>query len=84
MGFVDKLYYLYRDKLTGDEEDILAIVLDILQEHNREELITIIKDMDDEEVYQMVGGYLVDMLRLKAEKEGLGYHTPDKFNQKYH
>lgn len=76
MKFVDQLYELYKNQLTGDEEDVLIIVSGILSELNREEMLALMQDMGREEIYQMLGTYMVDKLRVKLVEKGAG--VPDE------
>lgn len=75
MKFIDDLYNLYRDHLTGDEEDAVAIVLGVLQEHDEEDLLNLIKEMDEDEVFHMLSMFLVEMMRQKMAAEGVGNTT---------
>ncbi len=70
MRFVDEVYSMYRDQLGDDEEDAVAIVLSILEEQSREDIMQLIESMDDDEVMQMMGVYLVEMLRMRMAQEG--------------
>lgn len=72
MKFVDQLYELYKNKLTGDEEDVMIVVSGILSELTRDEMIALIKDMGKEEIYQMLGTYMVEKLRVKLVEKGAG------------
>lgn len=70
MSFVDEVYDLYRDQLTDDEEDAVTIVLSILEEQSRENMMELIQQMDDDEIMQMLGVYLVEMLKVKMVQDG--------------
>jgi hypothetical protein len=70
MSFVDEVYSLYRDQLNDDEDDAVAIVLSILEEQSREHVLQMIEQMTDDEVVQMVGVYLVEMLKMKMMQDG--------------
>lgn len=70
MSFVDEVYSLYKDHLTEDEEDAVAVVLSILEDQSRENVMKIIAEMPDHEVIQMLGVYLVEMIKLKMAQEG--------------
>jgi hypothetical protein len=70
MSFVDEVYSLYRDQLGDDEEDAVAIVLSILEEQTREHMMQIINQMTDEEIMQMLGVYLVEMIKYKMMQDG--------------
>jgi len=62
---VDEVYSLYRDQLNDDEEDAVAIVLSILEDQSRENVLQLIDEMSDDEIMQMLGVYLVEMLKMK-------------------
>ncbi len=70
MSFVDEVYSLYRDQLNDDEEDAVAIVLSILEEQSREDVMKLITQMSDDEIIQMLGVYLVEMLKMKMVQDG--------------
>ncbi len=70
MRFVDQVYSLYRDQLTDDEEDAVLIVLSILEDQSKENIMELIASMSDDEVLQMMGVYLVEMLKLKMIQDG--------------
>jgi hypothetical protein len=72
MRFVDQLYEYYKDRLTGDEEDVEIVTLSILQELSRNDLITFIKEMDDRELMTMIGLYFIESLKTKMAEEGIG------------
>ena len=60
MKLVDELFDLYRNKLTGDEEDIDMLTFAFLEEMSREDLLGIIHDMEEQELYDLVGLYLIE------------------------
>ncbi|MBA4493625.1 DUF6154 family protein [Paenactinomyces guangxiensis] len=70
MSFVDEVYSLYRDQLNDDEEDAVAIVLSILEEQSRDDVMQLINEMNDDEIIQMMGVYLVEMLKMKMIQDG--------------
>lgn len=72
MSFVDEIYAMYKNRLTGTEEDAVALVLNLLEDHSKSDLLSLIKKMEDEEVYQMVAMYLIEILKLKMAQEGVG------------
>jgi hypothetical protein len=75
MKFIDDLYNLYRDHLTGDEEDAVAIVIGVLQELDQEELLKLANDMNEDELFHMLSLYLIEMMRKKMAQEGVGSTT---------
>jgi len=66
MRFVDELYELYRGHFNGDEEDIVAIVVDILEEQSKADLMKIILAMDDEELFHMLASYMIEVMKRKV------------------
>lgn len=72
MSFVDEIYEMYRNHLTGDEEDAVALVLNLLQEHKKSDILKKVQEMDDYEIFQMFAMYLIEMLKAKMAQEGVG------------
>lgn len=72
MGFVDEIYAMYRNHLTGDEEDAVALVMNLLEEHSSSDIRKKIKEMDDSEILQMFAMYLIEKLKLKMAQDGVG------------
>lgn len=74
MRLIDELFEMYRDKITGDEEDLDMITFAVLENYSRDELIDIIKEMNDYELHYFIRLYLLEMLKgkfaqLQSEKE---------------
>ncbi|MBS4173896.1 DUF6154 family protein [Bacillus sp. FJAT-49736] len=65
MRLVDELFEIYRDKLTGDEEDLDMIALAVVENNNRNELLNIVKEMTDYELHYFVSLYLTETLKEK-------------------
>ncbi|GLB58603.1 DUF6154 family protein [Cytobacillus sp. NCCP-133] len=72
MKLIDELYELYRNKLTGDEEDIDMLAFAFLEEMNREDLLSMIRDMENQELYDLMGLYLIESLKGKFASENYG------------
>jgi ribosomal 50S subunit-associated protein YjgA (DUF615 family) len=70
--FIDEVYNYYKNLLTGDEEDALAIIIGLLEDHGREDLMELVKQMSDDEMYHMVVMYMVEMLRKRMVEDGVG------------
>jgi len=70
MRFVDEVYSLYRDQLNDEEEDPVTLVLSLLEGHTREDIQRLIDEMSEEELFQMMGICLVEMLKMKMAQEG--------------
>ena len=74
MKLIDELYEMYRNKLTGDEEDIDMLAFAFLEEMGREDLLHIIKDKDTQELYDLMGLYLIESLKGKFAQDEYGQH----------
>ncbi len=66
MRFIDELYQLYRGHFNGAEEDIIAIVVGVLDEQEREDLYELIDQMDDEELFHMLATYMIEVMKRKV------------------
>lgn len=77
MKLVDQMYELYKDQLVGDEEDAVIIVSGLLEELGREHFLEMIREMNEYELYEMLGNFLVDKLKVKMAQEGLGTNDGD-------
>lgn len=73
MKIVDELYALYRHKLTGDDEDIDMLAFAFLEEMTREDLLRIIHELDNQELYDLMGLYLIESLKGKFASENFGH-----------
>jgi hypothetical protein len=76
MKLVDELFEFYRDKLTGDEEDIDMLAFAILEEMSRDDILNLINELSTQELYNLVGIYLIESLREKFAQEEYGQHRP--------
>lgn len=65
MKLIDELFEMYRNKLTGDEEDIDMLAFAFLEEMTREDLLHLIYDMDEQELYNLMGLYVIESLKGK-------------------
>lgn len=72
MKLVDELYEMYRDKLTGDDEDIDMLAFAFLEEMKREDLLHLISEMDEQELYNLMGLYLIESLKVKFAQGDYG------------
>lgn len=69
MKLVDELFELYHNKLAADDEDIHMLTLAILEELSYEDLLTIVHDMDEQDLYSMVGLFLIEGIKGKYLQE---------------
>ncbi len=65
MKIIDELYDYYRNKLTGDEEDIDMLTFAFLEEMSREDILTLIEELDNQELYNLMGLYVIESLKGK-------------------
>ena len=72
MKLVDELYEMYLDKLTGDEEDIDMLAFAFLEEMTRDDLIHLISEMEEQELYNLMGLYLIESLKVKFAQRDYG------------
>ena len=72
MKIIDEIYELYRDKLTGDEEDADIIAFSVLEQFEREDLIDLLRDLTDQELRNLVGFYMIENLKAKMARDGIG------------
>ncbi|MFD2446519.1 DUF6154 family protein [Bacillus sp. CGMCC 1.16607] len=82
MKLVDELFELYRDKLTGDEEDIDMLTFAFLEEMEYEDLLHIIQEMEKQELYDLMGVYLIESLKGKFAQEEYGQRRAPIFPQR--
>ena len=69
MRFLDDLYAFYRDQMAVSEEDTMVILVSILQEHNREDLLRLVSEMSEEELRDMLALYLFERIQQKMARE---------------
>lgn len=65
MKLIDDLYNMYRNKLTGDEEDIDMLTFAVLEQLDRKEILELIQEMDDQELTNLMGLYIIESLKGK-------------------
>ncbi|MBS4216724.1 DUF1836 domain-containing protein [Bacillus sp. FJAT-49711] len=74
MRLVDELFAMYRNKITDDEEDLDMITFAVLEHYDRNELMEIVKDMDQHELQYFIRLYLLETLKGKfAQLDGTQY-----------
>ncbi|MGM9932876.1 DUF6154 family protein [Pradoshia sp.] len=78
MNFIDELYQLYRDKLTGDDEDIDVLALAVLEQLDRNDVLQLISELEDRELYNLMGLYLTDSLKRRFANDTFD-QDPSKF-----
>jgi glycosylphosphatidylinositol transamidase (GPIT) subunit GPI8 len=79
MKIVDELFEMYRNKLTGDEEDIDMLAFAFLEEMSQEDLLHLIQEMDKQELYNLMGLYLIESLKGKFAQEEYGQQRTNTY-----
>lgn len=69
MKFVDELYDFYKKKLTADDEDIEILVSSIMQELSKQDMLNILSELNQQELYQITGTYIAYKLREKLVQD---------------
>jgi hypothetical protein len=69
MKTIEEIYQLYKDQLTGDEEDAVIIISSLLSELTRDELYTFIDELSHDELYDMLGSYMIKKLWMRISRE---------------
>lgn len=72
MKLVDELFEFYRDKLSGDDEDIDMLAFAILEEMSYEDLMDVVKGLEKQELYDLIGLYLIEALKGKFANKDYG------------
>lgn len=65
LKLIDELFEHYRTKLTGDDEDIDILVLAVLEQLSKEEILEYIMKMDELELRSFMGVYITETLKEK-------------------
>ncbi|CAM5782611.1 MULTISPECIES: DUF6154 family protein [Brevibacillus] len=66
MRFIDEVYEMYKGHFNGDEEDIVAIIVGILDEQSHQDLIKLVTEMDEEELFHMLATYMIEVMKRKV------------------
>lgn len=75
MKLIDELYNMYRNKLTGDEEDIDMLTFAVLEQLDRKEILDLIQEMDDQELTNLMGLYIIESLKGKFAQSNISART---------
>lgn len=73
MKRIDEMFEMYKNHLTGDEEDLLVIIYGMLEDYTVEDLHQFFRELEEEDKFEMVTLYIYEKLRLKMEREGIGH-----------
>ncbi len=83
---IDELFEMYRTKLTGDEEDIDILAFAVLEQLDRNEILSMINELDEQEIKDLMGLYLIETLKGKFAKEDMTHskHYPYNVQRNFH
>lgn len=77
MKLIDELFEIYRDRLSGDEEDLDMITFAVLEGYDYQDLLGIVKEMNEFELQYFIRLYMLETLKGKfAQVEGNKDHDP--------
>ena len=79
MKLIEELYNMYRDKMTGDEEDIDMLTFAVLEQLDRKEIFELLQEMDDQELTNLMGLYIIETLKGKFAQNSLSDKKPTHF-----
>ncbi|KIL75721.1 DUF6154 family protein [Bacillus badius] len=82
MKLVDELFEMYRGKLQGTEEDLDMITLAVLEQLSQKEILSIIKELNEDELTYFFRLYLFEALKQKFDMDSMGDNFDD--NRLYH
>ncbi|MFJ8245894.1 DUF6154 family protein [Peribacillus asahii] len=84
MKLIEELYNMYRTKLTGDEEDIDMLTFAVLEQLDRKEILELLHDMDEQELTNLMGLYIIESLKGKFAQNSIEakptYFSPRTFH----
>lgn len=81
MKLIDDLYETYKNKLTGDEEDADILAFSVLEQLNRNDVLDLISELSNQELYDLVGFYMIEKLKAKMARDGIGHSQMLTINQ---
>jgi len=65
LKLIDEIFEMYRGKIRGTQEDFDIIAFTILEQLDRGELISMVKDMSEDELAYFIRLYIVESLKGK-------------------
>ncbi len=67
MELIDRLFNEVKDQHIPDDENIELVVANFLQGYTRNDLLRILDNLPDDELYALTSTYLVEELRKKVD-----------------
>lgn len=71
MTFVDELYQAYKDQLSSQEVDAELLAASVLDELSREDVVNLLKELKDDDLFGLFGLYLIETLKRRIHKDKL-------------
>ena len=69
MKLIDEIFEMYRGKIRGTPEDLDIIAFTILEQLDRDELLSMVNDMSDDELAFFIRLHVVESLRGKMDQD---------------
>jgi hypothetical protein len=74
MTFADELYLAYKHQLSGREIDAELLTASVLDELNREDVLDLLGELKEDDLFGLFGLYLIDHLKKRMNKDKLSKH----------
>lgn len=71
MTFVDDLYQAYKRQLSSQEIDAELLAASVLDELSHEDVVDLLKELTDEDLFGLYGLYLIENLKRRIHKDKL-------------
>ncbi len=68
LKLIDEIFEMYRGKIRGTQEDFDIIAFTILEQLDRKQLLSMVKDMSDDELAYFIRSYIVESLEGKMNQ----------------
>jgi hypothetical protein len=75
----DELFEMYKGKVSGTEEELAIITLTILEQFNREDLMQLVEEMDENELKYYIQLCISETLKMKFSGENKTPLSYDRF-----
>ncbi len=79
MKIADELFEMYKGKVSGTEEELAIITLTILEQFNREDLMQLVEEMDENELKYYIQLCISENLKTKFSDKKKNLFSSNKF-----
>lgn len=69
LKLIDEIFEMYRGKIRGTHEDLDIIAFTILEQLDREQLLSMTQDMSDNELAYFIRSYILESLKGKMNRD---------------